>query len=263
MKRLKLFIVFLSVIFLTGVKNSFCEGNRFIIVYNNMESKEELESDWGYAAWVELDGQVYLFDSGAKGNVLISNLKKLNLDPTRINQVIISHLHGDHLGGLPAISQKLKPNTNVYLPEKIDSDLIEQMKNLDFLVQEDFNKIGNKIWITKVFENSSNGIKEHALVIEKGDKYIIITGCAHPGIKEMCKEILAHFQGKTPELVTGGFHLISTEESEVSEISKSLKCLGIEKISPSHCTGEKAIEIFSKDWGNNYIQLFLGDEYSF
>lgn len=263
MKKLIFFLIISFTVFLTGVKDSFCQGNRFVIVYNNMESKEGLEADWGYAAWIELEGQVFLFDSGAKGDILLSNLQKLGLDPNRINQVIISHLHGDHIGGLPAVSQKLKSNTKVYLPEMIDPDLKGQMKDLNFQVQKDFYKIGVNIWITKVFENSSNGIKEHALVIEKGDKLIIMTGCAHPGIAEMCQGICNYFKNKKPELVTGGFHLGGTKKAGVRSISTSFKKLGIGKVGPSHCTGAKAIKIFRKGWGNNYIQLFLGDEYSF
>ncbi|NQU85862.1 MAG: MBL fold metallo-hydrolase [Mariniphaga sp.] len=263
MKQLTFILSIFLILVLGSVKNSFCQEDKFIIVYNNMSAETDLESDWGYAAWIELDGEIYLFDSGTKGDIFKSNLEKLNLDPGKINKVIISHNHYDHIGGLSAISEELKPNTKVYLPEMIDDELLKQMNSLDFQVEKDFKKIGDRIWITRVMENPANRIKEHALVIEKGEKYIIITGCAHPGISGMCKEIADYFQGKTPELVTGGFHLIATSDSNVEEISATLKEIGIEKAGASHCTGEKAISIFQKDWGENFVQLYLGDEYVF
>ncbi|MBN1820899.1 MAG: MBL fold metallo-hydrolase [Prolixibacteraceae bacterium] len=262
MKKLLTVLTLFVLIFVVNL-NSFCQDDLFIIVYNNMASETELESDWGFAAWIELDGKVYLFDTGTKGEVLISNLKKLNLDPALIEKVIISHNHFDHIGGLPAMAAELKPNTVVYLPEKLNDQVAGQIKSLDLKVETGFTKIADKLWITEVMENPANRIKEHTLVIENGDKYIIMTGCAHPGIVSICESIVNHFPEKIPELVTGGFHLVSTGDQEVEKISERLKELGIQKAGASHCTGDKAVEIFKKDWGENYIQLFLGDKYIF
>lgn len=263
MNRLALLLFLSLTLFLSAIKDGQCQGGKFVILYNNIESDPELESDWGYAAWIEMDGQVYLFDSGAKGEILSSNLKKLNLEPGRIKLAIISHLHDDHIGGLSDFYQQLKPGTKVYLPEKAGDGLVRKMKNLDFRVEPDFEKVDENIWITKVFENSSNRIKEHAVVIEKENSIIILTGCAHPGIVEICQGVTAFIPRKKPELVTGGFHLGDASEAEVKRISTILKSLGIEKLGPSHCTGEKAIEIFRKEWGGSFVQLFLGDGYRF
>ena len=48
--------------------------------------------------WIETGGAVIALDFGATSMVA---LKRLGLDPSRIDLVMLSHLHGDHFGGLP------------------------------------------------------------------------------------------------------------------------------------------------------------------
>jgi ribonuclease BN (tRNA processing enzyme) len=52
---------------------------------------------WQTCIWLEGDGQVLLVDCGATSLVA---LKSQGLDPGAIGGVAISHLHGDHFGGL-------------------------------------------------------------------------------------------------------------------------------------------------------------------
>jgi 7,8-dihydropterin-6-yl-methyl-4-(beta-D-ribofuranosyl)aminobenzene 5'-phosphate synthase len=54
-------------------------------------------------------------------------------------------------------------------------------------------------------------------------------------------------------LITGGFHLGGTSKREIDNIIKELKAIGVEKIGPSHCTGQQAIESFRNAWGKNFI----------
>src|SRR5215510_11442005 len=53
---------------------------------------------WQTCIWLEGDGQVLLVDCGATSLVA---LKSQGLDPSAVSAVAISHLHGDHFGGLP------------------------------------------------------------------------------------------------------------------------------------------------------------------
>lgn len=48
--------------------------------------------------WLEIGSTTICLDFGASSPVA---LKKLGLDPRRIDTIILSHLHGDHFGGLP------------------------------------------------------------------------------------------------------------------------------------------------------------------
>jgi ribonuclease BN (tRNA processing enzyme) len=54
--------------------------------------------------WIKYEGKNYLLDCGA---LAISNIKKFNMDITAIDAIFLSHLHGDHFGGLAFIFTEL------------------------------------------------------------------------------------------------------------------------------------------------------------
>src|SRR5262245_45892113 len=56
--------------------------------------------EWGFAALVEVDGKKILFDTGARPDTVSKNAPKLSLDLGDVDQVVLSHHHGDHTGGL-------------------------------------------------------------------------------------------------------------------------------------------------------------------
>ena len=56
--------------------------------------------EWGYAALVEVDGKRILFDTGANPDIVLKNAAALQIDLSNVEDVVISHFHGDHTGGL-------------------------------------------------------------------------------------------------------------------------------------------------------------------
>ncbi len=87
---------------------------KITIIYDNEVIKEGLKADWGFSCLIEIYGKKILFDTGANGSILLNNMKKLDIDPTKIEEVFISHAHWDHIGGL---SDFLRINpVKVYIP---------------------------------------------------------------------------------------------------------------------------------------------------
>lgn len=65
--------------------------------------------EWGFAALIEIEtesGQKkqILFDTGAYPETVLSNVKKLEVD-FKPDNVIVSHFHQDHIGGLEALKR--------------------------------------------------------------------------------------------------------------------------------------------------------------
>ena len=71
-----------------------------ITVLSTMLADGDELGEWGFAALVEVDGRKILFDTGAKTDVVLKNAQTLNLNLADVPDVILSHWHRDHTGGL-------------------------------------------------------------------------------------------------------------------------------------------------------------------
>jgi 7,8-dihydropterin-6-yl-methyl-4-(beta-D-ribofuranosyl)aminobenzene 5'-phosphate synthase len=63
--------------------------------------------EWGFAALVEVDGYRVLFDTGARRETVLANAEELKVDLAGVTDVILSHNHDDHTGGLLALRKAL------------------------------------------------------------------------------------------------------------------------------------------------------------
>ena len=67
---------------------------------------------------LEKDGQQLLFDAG-NGNAdsqMLPRLRELGYTPTDIDAIFITHLHGDHIGGLMKDGQPVFTQAKLYIP---------------------------------------------------------------------------------------------------------------------------------------------------
>ncbi len=65
--------------------------------------------EWGFAALVEVDDRLILFDAGARPRTVLDNAQELGIDLSRVETVVLSHHHGDHVGGLLTLRRELLP----------------------------------------------------------------------------------------------------------------------------------------------------------
>jgi 7,8-dihydropterin-6-yl-methyl-4-(beta-D-ribofuranosyl)aminobenzene 5'-phosphate synthase len=62
--------------------------------------------EWGFAALLEADGHRLLIDTGARPDTVSQNLKELGLDLSDVKEVVLTHNHGDHVGGLMSLRRE-------------------------------------------------------------------------------------------------------------------------------------------------------------
>jgi 7,8-dihydropterin-6-yl-methyl-4-(beta-D-ribofuranosyl)aminobenzene 5'-phosphate synthase len=63
--------------------------------------------EWGFSALVEVDGHAILFDTGARSDTVLKNAEELHVDLSKVTDVVLSHNHDDHTGGLVTLRREL------------------------------------------------------------------------------------------------------------------------------------------------------------
>jgi len=91
--------------------------NRITILYDAFGRNPAMKKDWGFAALVEVNGNRILFDTGNNAEVFAQNVKAAGVDLTRLDFVVMSHRHGDHMGGLAHLL-RVNPNVPIYAPKE-------------------------------------------------------------------------------------------------------------------------------------------------
>jgi len=59
-------------------------------------------------------------------------------------------------------------------------------------------------------------------------------------------------------LVLGGFHLGGASQRQVERIIADFRQLGVQKVAPCHCTGDRAMRVFAEKYGEDFIRVGVG-----
>ena len=221
-----------------------------ISVYDNYQVDSKLETAWGFATLIKTSCESILFDTGGDSKILLSNMKKLGINPASIKKVVISHIHGDHVGGLEGFLEK-NNDVTVFIPKSFPQSIKNMIvqKGAKFIEVSTPRKISDFIYTTGELPGPP---EEQSLIIGSKKGLIVITGCAHLGIVNIVKKVKKLMKKDKVYLVVGGFHHPSI--SCVKEFRK----LQVEKVAPSHCTGDLVREAFRREYKENFIEYGVG-----
>src|SRR5215471_19362402 len=87
------------------------------VLYDAFGQTSAMQKDWGYAALVEYSGKRILFDTGNNPDILAQNAKAKGIDLSKLDFVVMSHRHGDHMGGLSYLL-RVNPRVTIYAPKE-------------------------------------------------------------------------------------------------------------------------------------------------
>jgi 7,8-dihydropterin-6-yl-methyl-4-(beta-D-ribofuranosyl)aminobenzene 5'-phosphate synthase len=77
------------------------------VILSTMLTDRAGVGEWGFSALVEVDGRRILFDTGQRPDTVLKNTRELKIDLSKVTDVVLSHHHGDHVGGLLALRREL------------------------------------------------------------------------------------------------------------------------------------------------------------
>jgi len=225
------------------------------VVHDNYPGIDSLKTAWGFSALVTGLDKTILFDTGSDGTLLLGNMARLQIDPGRIDIVVLSHVHKDHTGGLTGLLQA-NPRVQVYLPASFPAKFKEAVRGYGATVVEigGPQEICQDVYTTGVL---GRRIQEQALTICTQRGLVVLTGCAHPGIVTILKRIRRLHEGNIL-LVIGGFHLEWVTKWKVEGIIAAFRRHGVRYVAPTHCSSDKARQLFQESYGPSCIETGAG-----
>jgi 7,8-dihydropterin-6-yl-methyl-4-(beta-D-ribofuranosyl)aminobenzene 5'-phosphate synthase len=249
-----------------------------------------MKKDWGFAALVEIGGRRILFDTGNNPDVFAQNVKAAGVDVGRLDFVIMSHRHGDHMGGMTYLL-RANPNVKIYAPQegfgvygaslpgsfyRKDEALPQDMRYYDGKPPEVLRfgsawPKANIVLIDKTTEVApgvtliaqisdapgTKELKELSLAINTPEGIVLIVGCSHPGIEAIVAEAAAI--NPRIRFVAGGFHLVAAQDSVIEKVVAALHdTYKVERIAPGHCSGEHTFSAVKQVFGDRYQYAGVG-----
>lgn len=218
---------------------------------------------------IEDGAHVILFDTGYS-DVFLENAARMGIDLSRVTDLILSHGHNDHTGGLPAFfarfpqAVRLFAHPNALLPKRVEGvdigcplPLEDLRKHADVRLVTKPHAVSEHVTILgeipRVYGfEQGRAIGETtsacgccwetdeladdtslALLLERG--VFVVTGCAHAGVCNTVAYAKAMTDRETVSGVLGGFHLFETGSALADTIS-TLRALGVGCVYPAHCT---------------------------
>jgi 7,8-dihydropterin-6-yl-methyl-4-(beta-D-ribofuranosyl)aminobenzene 5'-phosphate synthase len=260
------------------------------ILYDAFGKDSAMQKDWGYAALLEFGGKRILFDTGNNPELLAQNAKAKSIDLSSLDFVVMSHRHGDHMGGL-AYLLKVNPKVKIYAPKEgfgvYGADLASSFFRKDLSLPSEQRYYGGappdvirfgSAWpganfqlVDKTVEIASNiylislvsdkpgtlELHELSLAIKAPHGMVLVVGCSHPGIDKIL--VAASTIDPRIHLIVGGFHLVAASDADIQKIVTALHdTFNVQYVAPGHCTGEPAFTALKKAFGDRYLFAGLG-----
>ncbi len=231
------------------------EDVKITVVYDNNPYDQRLEPAWGFACIVEGFEKVILFDTGGDGDLLLANMAALGYAPGDVDVVVLSHVHGDHVGGLPRVLEE-NPTVTVYAPSSFPARVKNEAKRAGATLVEVKGSCDICPGVGSTGEMGTS-VVEQALVAKTPRGLVVITGCAHPGIVSVVERARALY-GEEVFVVLGGFHLGGADDAELKDIAAAFRRMGVRYAGPCHCSGDRARQIFADEFGERYLSVGAG-----
>ena len=226
------------------------------VIYDNTSARSDVQADWGFAAVVTVRGQRVLFDSGTKPELFLTNLEKMQVDPSSIAQAVISHQHPDHRNGIYKLFP-LHPSIRIHFLKAFYEKAYEEATAVGMTPNR----------VTGPFEVEpgvySTGMiagdpPEQSLAVETSKGIVLLVGCGHPGVVNIVETVEKQRGADSIRLVLGGFHMLRQNEDEINSQIAKLKRLNVHRVMPAHCSGDLAKRLFRDAYGENFETLGAG-----
>ena len=240
-----------------------------------LTGRKDLLCEHGLSMHIAYHGHKILFDCGSSEKTLY-NAKKLGLDLSKLDAVVLSHSHYDHAGGFRFLAEqypvrrvytgpgffdaKYSRSENCYktLSAGFDREFLAEL-GIGHCLVEGMEAIFPGLWAISGFPRTepmetipqrflrlgAAGLvpddfrDETCLALETGRGIVLLVGCAHPGILNMARHVRTVL-GKPIAAIFGGTHLIEADAQRIEYTIHALRQMGVTLLGLNHCSGQQA-----------------------
>lgn len=231
--------------------------------------------EWGFAAIVEADGRRILFDTGARPDTVLQNARELRVDLSNVTDVILSHNHQDHAGGLMTLRKDVMGRNREALSRAhVGKGMFADRGTAYILkIKPEYEAAGGKfveydkpaeiapgVWLTGVVPRvhpernwSGSGTirtgegsiednlpEDMSLVIVTAKGLVVLAGCGHAGIVNTLEHARKTIRNEPVHAAIGGFHLFQANDETLRWTAQKLREFGTQSFLGAHCTGIEA-----------------------
>lgn len=277
-----------------------CSAQVTVLVENTAIGRGVL-AEHGLSFWIEANERRILLDTG-QGMALVHNAEKLGVDLSTVDDVVLSHGHYDHSGGLLAALPRFR-RANVFAHVRAFGDRFAQdsqgnvrsvrspIESSEWLSsrvaqlvlthtrpieldegiwltgqvprRNDFEDVGGAFYLDEACTQPDTIVDDQALYCETTDGVIVLLGCAHAGVVNTLDYICELTGESRIHAVLGGMHLQNADERRMRETVRKLRELDVRRIGLAHCTGFAAMARLYRELPERCFHCATGTKLTF
>jgi 7,8-dihydropterin-6-yl-methyl-4-(beta-D-ribofuranosyl)aminobenzene 5'-phosphate synthase len=127
----------------------------------------------------------------------------------------------------------------------------------------DFEDTGGPFYLDAQCQRPDPLVDDQALFFETPQGTVVLLGCAHAGVINTLRYVLALTDNRPLHAVLGGMHLVHASTERVSRTIEEFKWLGVEMLGPAHCTGRSAVAALSSAFPGQILACNVGSQFEF